>query len=104
MAEGSPRDKKDSNLLATDLNDNDACGFKILRWNIFCKRLRNLIPELVREGHLILAVIASAFIGAVEQNILGFPAVTRKTRPSSIGPKIDNLIEYLIACEKGSDK
>jgi len=67
-------------LLATDVNDTDEFGFQPLPWRVFCKRLRKLLPELVREDRLLLACVIGAFLGAIEQNILGFPAISLRSR------------------------
>lgn len=46
--------------------------FKLLLWQDLCIRLRKTIPALSR-ANLTAAAMTLAFVGAVEQNILGFP-------------------------------
>ena len=60
-------------LLAVDGERTDYDGFRLLRWRDLCLRLRNVSPSLIRHNRLTLAAIVLAFVGAVEQNLLGFP-------------------------------
>jgi hypothetical protein len=52
--------------------DIDLERFKLLLWQDLCVRLRRAIPELSREN-ITAAAMTLAFVGAVEQNLLGLP-------------------------------
>jgi hypothetical protein len=61
-------------LIALDAEKKEYEGFVVQRWPEICQRLRG---ELVRasggkKSRLVIAMIL-AFVGAVEQNLLGFP-------------------------------
>jgi len=59
-------------LLATDGQQEQYEGFHFRSWDKFCVTLRRLVPRLINEKGLIVAALVLAFIGAVEQNLLGF--------------------------------
>jgi hypothetical protein len=46
--------------------------FTLVLWKDICLRLRKLIPSLSREN-ITIAAMVSAFVGAVEQNVLRLP-------------------------------
>jgi len=50
-------------------------GFASLSWGTLCGRMRQILPRLIQEQCIILAAIVGAFVGAVEQNLLGYPAL-----------------------------
>lgn len=61
-------------LIATSKDDVTAYGdFQLLLWNDLCKRARRLSSALVASGRVTLAAMLCAFVGAVEQNLLGLP-------------------------------
>jgi len=75
--------------------------FKLLLWEDVCRNLRSLLPEIIREGRICTAALMAAFIGAVEQNLMGFPSLSgvgvgsRGTEMLKLLNKIDTIIEYL---------
>jgi hypothetical protein len=50
----------------------DLGKFKLLLWQDLCIRLRQIVPELSSEN-ITAAAMTLAFVGAVEQNLLGLP-------------------------------
>ena len=47
-------------------------GFRPQGWGSLCQQLRRLAPQLCQEIRVIEAALILAFVGAVEQNLLGF--------------------------------
>lgn len=63
-------------------------GFTLRLWSDLCRDLRRLVPQIVRgkDPNLVLAAMIVGFVGAVEQNILGFPgglSVSRRIAPGA---------------------
>ena len=54
-------------------------GFKLLTWADVCVSLRQLVPSFVKDNRYVVASMILAFVGAVEQNLLGFPTRASKT-------------------------
>jgi len=50
-------------------------GFALFLWQDLCKRIRWLLPELIGDGRIASAALMAAFVGSVEQNILGLPSL-----------------------------
>jgi hypothetical protein len=74
-------------LLALD-GDSDICNpFRLLTWTRLCVLLRKLLPRIQKEKGLAIAALVSAFVGAVEENLLGFSICS----PSSL------LLEHINA-------
>ena len=48
-------------------------NFHLVTWGNVCTALRNLARTLCQENSIILAAMILAFVGAVEENLLGFP-------------------------------
>ncbi len=67
---------KGSVLIATNGDpEKDYEGFELVLWEDVCKRLRKLLPELIREGEFITASLIAGFVGAVEQNLCALPSL-----------------------------
>lgn len=59
-------------LLALD-GDQEVYGqFVLLTWARLCLNLRRLLPKLREQKGVVAAALTAAFVGAVEQNLLGF--------------------------------
>jgi hypothetical protein len=63
---------KDAILIAAAGEERVYKGFRLLTWEHVCLTLRNLVPELCATGKVGFAAMALSFVGAVEQNLLGF--------------------------------
>lgn len=60
-------------LLASDGEKQEYDGdFRLMKWAQLCLSLRHLVRELCAKGEIVLATMTLAFVGAVEQNLLGF--------------------------------
>lgn len=57
-------------LLVTDAVEQDYEGFRPLKWSELCIALRQLLPELSSQLRLVRTAMFSAFIGAIERNLL----------------------------------
>lgn len=88
-------------LLGTEAPEPDVeqCGFKFVRWDALCQRLRShanrVLKEEAREGKLetensdmLRAAAVLIFCGAAEQNLLGFSSEPRRFRAAA-------TLEYL---------
>jgi hypothetical protein len=75
-------------LLALDGDQKICSPFVLLTWARLCLNLRRLLPKLREQRRVVAAALTAAFIGAVEQNLLGFsdwppsPAVSKHIRAS----------------------
>ena len=75
-------------LLALDGAKEVYSEFVLLTWERLCLNLRRLLPKLREQKGVVAAALTAAFIGAVEQNLLGFsdwppnPAVSKHIRAS----------------------
>lgn len=62
-------------LLGTGAGGEDRfCGFALRRWDDLCIRLRKLTGQIHKKRGILVAAMVLAFVGAVEQNLLGFSA------------------------------
>jgi hypothetical protein len=59
-------------LLATGGELNEYDGFQMLSWAELCNGLRKVAPKAYVSKSPVIAAMILAFIGAVEQNLLGF--------------------------------
>jgi hypothetical protein len=77
-------------------------GFSLLEWRTLCKRGRRLAGEMRAQNRLAFIATFCAFIGAIEQNLLGFPYVGDiRTHHQMNGEDLDRVITYLLEDEKG---
>lgn len=67
-------------LLAVDAKEDDYEGFRPLRWADLCTGLRRMLPDLQERIGLVKTAMVTAFIGAVEENLLHLtvPSGTRQ--------------------------
>ena len=59
-------------LLALDGAKEICDPFALLTWTRLCLNLRRLLPKLREQKGVVAAALTAAFVGAVEQNLLGF--------------------------------
>jgi hypothetical protein len=55
-------------------SSDDDCGFEIRQWADVCVELRKCSGEICEKKGVLAAAMVLAFVGAVEQNLLGFSA------------------------------
>ena len=58
-------------FLAVDGEGFELRGFRFLPWSELCIRLRRLAPRVAANKGYLTAALLLAFVGAVEQNLLG---------------------------------
>ena len=62
-------------LLTTDFSEGiDVFGFRARNWKMFCLTARKLMPDVVRCSGNVVSALMLAFVGALEQNLLGLDA------------------------------
>ena len=59
-------------FIAAESGESDLRGFRFLSWAELCLRLRRLAPAVAATRGCVTAALVLAYIGAIEQNILGF--------------------------------
>lgn len=79
-------------FLSVDQPDSDLFGFRFLSWADVCVTLRGTAPRLLAPEHILGAALILAFVGAVEQNLLGF--VSPETIPMPLG-KVPRMVDHL---------
>jgi hypothetical protein len=101
-----PEEFKRRFSVATRGTQLDYGGFHFRPWTTVCAGLRGEAVGLIRGGNVLLAAMTLAFVGAVEQNVLGFPG--QLLRRVSSGDTIwagvelaDYLGVWLSTLEKG---
>jgi hypothetical protein len=67
-----PEARRDRILVVTSAEQESYHGFKPREWRQVCLQLRRIAARVSREPNLMDAVMILAFVGAVEQNLLGF--------------------------------
>jgi hypothetical protein len=67
---------KHSVILATESESDTYHNFAFLGWEVFCLRARHLALRYYHEKRIVVATMMLAFVGAEEQNILGFSLPT----------------------------
>lgn len=71
-----PEEKTEAILLITNSEESDSHGFTPLKWADVCLELRRIVPNLQPQGGLVAKAMILSFVGAVEQNLLGFSIYT----------------------------
>jgi hypothetical protein len=79
-------------LLAPDPPEGDARGFKFISWTIVCQVLRGIARTRLAPEQILSTAIILAFVGAVEQNFLGFISPEADERPLGSVPR---TLDYL---------
>jgi hypothetical protein len=89
-------------FLAVDPPDSDPSGFRFLSWADVCVALRAIALRLLREQERVLGTaLILAFVGAVEQCLLGF--VSPETTPLPIG-KVPRMVDHLTRAAQMEDR
>jgi hypothetical protein len=91
-------------LLATDGDKEKYAGeFRLLRWADLCLTIRSLVVGLLHQEDAVLAAMTLSFLGAVEQNLLGFSVVAvdnfRHGRLSTFNPNVVFHLKRWLALE-----
>ncbi|MGC9969336.1 MAG: hypothetical protein ABSE56_01980 [Bryobacteraceae bacterium] len=83
-------------LIVLDAERESYEGFAVRQWADICIRLRRELPDFARRKPLV-AAMALAFVGAVEQNLLGFPSFEAAESPLLYS----RVARHLEMCLKG---
>jgi hypothetical protein len=62
-------------LLATEARQQEYSKFRFVSWAHLCVLLRRIAPEVYGSRSPIVAAMILAFVGAIEQNLLGYSAL-----------------------------
>jgi hypothetical protein len=84
-------------FLSVDPPASDPGGFRLLSWADLCVALRGTAPRLLTPGRILGTALILAFVGAVEQNLLGFVSPEAALMP--VG-KIPKLVDHLTRAER----
>jgi hypothetical protein len=79
-------------LIVLDAEKDSYEGFVVRRWKDVCVGLRRELFHAARGKHLGAAMIL-AFVGAVEQNLLGFPSLDSLATSPMLNPRVAAHIE-----------
>jgi hypothetical protein len=72
--DSQPEPFKDRILVAAAGEEEAYEGFRLLTWERLCRTLRSLAAEMCADRRVMVAAMVLAFVGAVEQNLIGFSA------------------------------
>jgi hypothetical protein len=95
-----PQPHKFPILLATDADEDLYEGFRFLSWAEVCLGMRQLARRLCGQGKGVVAAMTLAFVGAVEQNLLGFSAPRAGgPRTAVVNPRLADHLERWLSGE-----
>ena len=77
---------------SVDSLDSDLRGFRFLSWAAVCVALRGITPYMLDQEHILSTALILAFVGAVEQNLLGF--VSPPSALTAVG-RIPRMVDHL---------
>jgi hypothetical protein len=84
-------------FLAVNPADTSLHGFRFVSWAEICVALRALARTRLGPDHVLSTALVLAFVGAVEQNLLGF--VSPESAALSIG-KAPRMLDHLLRAER----
>ena len=76
-----------------DAEGFDLHGFRFLSWSEICIRLRRLAPSILANKNPLTAGLLLAFVGAVEQNLLGLAKSEKDL--GALPRTVDHLRQFL---------
>jgi hypothetical protein len=80
-------------FLAVDTGGFDLHGFRFLSWSEICIRLRRLAPSIAANKNHLTAGLILAFVGAIEQNLLGLAKSEKDL--GALPRTVDHLRQFL---------
>ena len=78
-------------FLAVDPPDSDSHGFRFIAWADVCVTLRRIALELLASNRILTTALILAFVGAIEQNLLGFVSPEASRVPLG---KVPRMIDH----------
>ena len=87
-------DSPDADLifLAVDPPTSNPGGFRFLSWADLCVNLRAIAPHMLGTEQILGTALILAFVGAVEQNLLGFVSPEATNVPTA---KVPRMLDHL---------
>ena len=80
-------------LIVLDAERDSYEGFVVRRWKDVCVGLRRELLDVARPKPPIVVAMILAFVGAVEQNLLGFPSLDSLATSPMLNPRVAAHIE-----------
>jgi hypothetical protein len=84
-------------FLAVNPPDTGLHGFRFVSWADVCVALRSLARSRLGSDHVLSTALTLAFVGAVEQNLLGFVSPESASLPVGKAPR---MLDQLIRAER----
>jgi len=84
-------------FLAVNPPDTGLHGFRFVSWAEVCVVLRSLARSRLGPDHVLSTALILAFVGAVEQNLLGFVSPESASLPVGNAPR---MLDHLIRAER----
>ena len=70
-------------------------GFHPVDWREFCLRLRKIVPSIIKTRGTVSAGMVLAFVGAIEQNLLGLPSQPLESVRRGLMVNVQAVLRYL---------
>jgi hypothetical protein len=84
-------------FLAVNPPDTGLHGFRFLSWAEVCVALRAIARSQLGPDHVLSTALVLAFVGAVEQNLLGFVSPESASLPIGKAPR---MLDHLLSAER----
>jgi hypothetical protein len=84
-------------FLAVNPSDTDLRGFRFVSWAEVCVALRAIARSRLGPDHVLSMALVLAFVGAVEQNLLGFVSPESVSLPIGKAPR---MLDHLLSVER----
>lgn len=84
-------------FLAVNPPDTGLQGFRFVSWAEVCVALRAIARSRLGPNHILSTALVLAFVGAVEQNLLGFVSPESASLPIAKAPR---MLDHLLSAER----
>jgi hypothetical protein len=84
-------------FLAVNPPDTGLLGFRFVSWAEVCVALRAIARSRLGPNHILSTALVLAFVGAVEQNLLGFVSPESASLPIAKAPR---MLDHLLSAER----
>jgi hypothetical protein len=100
-----PAECKHSVLIASSAEEQIYEGFRFVSWETLCLAMRRLAVDINKQSNLMAASMILAYVGAVEQNLLGFSAnrvlAICEGRAAFFNPAVVNHLDRFVHTPEG---
>jgi hypothetical protein len=86
-------------FLSVGSPDSDLGNFRFLPWADVCVALRRIAPALLGAEHILSTALVLAFVGAVEQNLLGFSSQKGLTGMEKTAQMVEHFLKAAVVEE-----